>query len=332
MTSLAAASRPNVRPTDPDAARLSALPAAAREKFDKLRRRELRARALADGLSDAIDRARETRDGALRVLALHDRQYPMAEFLAKEDPETGEGRRVKSVPADFPEREVLVERVAAAKAELQRLQDERNAANLGYNTTSILEWLAAQSPSARFVVTKSVARPANVTEALARNEVAQAAARDQLAAAENARATVAEAKTKMREEIEHTARVGRPGVAGLFHDGQIEWPTKLFTANGRAGETAAIVAETVADTLALLVWTNKAAIIAALDAEIERAGDDKSALNAAAKAARVAECEASLLRLQREAESLICAFEDQGGQIKRSCADPLVLLAIEAAR
>jgi hypothetical protein len=100
----------------------------------------------------------------------------------------------------------------------------------------------------------------------------------------------------------------------------------------RPVDAPAVVAESILDTQSLLVWTHKAAIIAALDAEIERAGDDKSALNAAAKAARVAECEASLLRLQREAESLICAFEDQGGQIRRTCSDPLVLLGIEPAR
>src|SRR5690348_13264568 len=118
MPAVAAHSRPLI---DPNAKRLAALPAAAREKFDRLRRRELRARALADGLADAIDRVRGTRDQAMRDLAIHDRRWPMAEFLGKENPESGEGRRVKSTPADFPEREVLVERVGEARAELQRL-------------------------------------------------------------------------------------------------------------------------------------------------------------------------------------------------------------------
>src|SRR6185437_7715513 len=98
---------------------------------------------------------------------------PMAEFLGKEDPETGEGRRVKSTPADFPEREVLVERVEEAKAELLRLQEERRAADLGYNTDAILEWLTSQSPGTRFIATKPIAKVANLADALERNRKAQ---------------------------------------------------------------------------------------------------------------------------------------------------------------
>jgi hypothetical protein len=57
------------------------------------------------------------------------------------------------------------------------------------------------------------------------------------------------------------------------------------------------------------VWANRDAIITALDAEIDRLGNEKDALSAGDQALRIAECEHALLSLQREAEAIIERLE-----------------------
>jgi hypothetical protein len=139
---------PSLDSIDP---RLRSLPPAAREKFFRLRRIETRARATIDGLYDEMQRVRERRDDAMRELAHFDRQQAPNAFTYEIDEATGAR---KQVPAKFPERDAILQRIENHKIELQYLAREQATANVGFSTANILDWLAQQGP------TKFVAAPA----------------------------------------------------------------------------------------------------------------------------------------------------------------------------
>ena len=329
-------SRPNVKPAahespsnaDTADARLKALPVSARDKFEKLRRAELRSRALVDGLYDQQQRIREQRDHAVRDLGIFDRRYPPEFTYEESNKDTGERRRI---PVVFPEREALVAKIEHGKSELTRLADEQRAANLGYSTDDILNWLASQP--GKFITAPAalkLARGETPADAFTRNVEAIAAINAELATAQNAGRTIAEAKAAMRAEIARLAETGRPNVTSLFHGGGIEWLTEMFVAGGH-GVHEHIVSATIKDAFALTVWAHKDAIVAALDAEIERAGDDANALSAEAQATRQLELSAALLAHQRQGEAIIERLEGDGISVHRTCIDPLVLLGIQPA-
>jgi hypothetical protein len=80
------------------------------------------------------------------------------------------------------------------------------------------------------------------------------------------------------------------------------------------------------------VWAHREAVIGALEAEIDRIGDDAVALSVDDQALRIAECEHALLTLQREGEAIIERLEGDGVMVRRVCTHPFVLLGIERAR
>jgi hypothetical protein len=321
------------RNADSGDTRLRKLPTSAREKFERLRRTELRARALIDGLLDEIQRVRERRDEAVRDLSIFDRRYrPEAEFDYEESPETGTRKRV---PAQFPEREAILQRIERCKSELQHLTQEQAAGNVGFSTSDILDWLASQSPSVKFIAAPvPLVKPAKgdtLSDALNKNRQAQSAIRDELSAAENARCTIAEAKDRMRAAVANLAEKGRPDIGNLFHAGEIGWADTQLTAGGH-GHHDTVVSTTVRDAFALTIWAHQEAIVERLAAEIDRAGNDTNALSREAQTARVAQCERALIDLQRQEEAIIERLEAEGIHVRRTCSDPLILLGIEFAQ
>jgi hypothetical protein len=75
---------------------------------------------------------------------------------------------------------------------------------------------------------------------------------DQLAVAENAPLTAAEAKAATRAQIELIAERGQPNVSSLFHGGAIAWPDEILVANGAGHHQYSSVA-TIRDAFALTV-------------------------------------------------------------------------------
>lgn len=309
------------------AARLKTLPRSAQAKYEHLRRIEQRARATADGLYEAVQRARETRDEAVIQLGRFDRVQPPA-FEYRDDPATGRRTRVA---VEFPERAAIADRIEAAKTELHRLQAEQASVDPGFSLSTIDDGLRMLPLSAKFVdarVAVKLARGQTPVAALAENAEAQARMTEELARVRNASRTIAEAKALMRQQVATMAAEGAPDVGALFRGGDIRWPTEQLLARA-FGEQDVAIATTVKNATALTVWAHRDAIIAALEAEIERCGNDQTALNAADQTAGIAECEAALLRLHREAEAIIERLEGDGVPVRRVCTDPLVLLGIE---
>lgn len=311
--------------------RLRSLPAAARDKFERLRRIETRARVTIDGLYDEMQRVRDQRDETVRELAHFDRQQDPNTFAVETDEATGTKKRVV---VTFPERDAIVARIEALKSELQHLASEQAAAKIGFSTENILDWLG-ERPRVKFVAAPvpfmKPAKGENLLDALARNREAQAAIRDALSAAKNARRTVAEVKAAIRAEVVRIAERGRPDVSNLFLGSEITWPSEQLLARVE-GPNPSVASATIKDALSLAVWANAPAIIARLDEEIERCGDDKSALTREAQAERVAEYERALVDALRQEEAIIERLEAQGQHVPRLCNDPLILLGIDIAR
>lgn len=311
--------------------RLRPLPPAARDKFERLRRIETRARVTIDGLYDEMQRVRDQRDDAMRELAHFDRQQDPNTFTVEVDETTG---LRKQVPAKFPERDAILQRIEAFKSELQHLASEQAAAKVGFSTENILDWLS-ERPRVKFVAAPAPftkpAKSENLIDALGKTREAAAACRDELLAAQNARRTVAEVKKALRAEVAGVAERGRPDVSNLFLGSEITWPSEQLFARVE-GTNPAVASATIKDALSLAVWANAPAIIARLDEEIERCGDDKSALTREAQAERVAERERALVDLRRQEEAIIERLEAQGQRVVRLSTDPLILLGIDISR
>lgn len=306
--------------------RLKSLPRAAVERFMRLQKAEGRTRALASGLwverADAI----EARDEALRALGMFDRDNPPNVYVTR-DPKTGEetGRR-----SEFPpERAGLVARVEHAKAEIARIDEERREATTGLNTEEILNWLGSRADQ-KFVAVPfpklSFTRVSSLEEMLEENRIECASIRDQIEVTAAAPITTAEAKVRMREDVARLAERGRPEVANLLAGASIRWPTQQVVTTGEH-----LSAATIDDGLALAIWANRDAIIAALDNEIERGGDDDAALSAEDRSARVHELEAKLTDLHRLGEAIATKIEQHGRVARRHCLDPMILLGIAEA-
>jgi hypothetical protein len=336
--SVASISRPNTQasatqPVDASStadARLRSLPKPARDKFEKLRRAELRARAMADGLYDLQQRAREQVHNAQGELGMFDRRHPpLWQHAVLGDPTS------EQVAVEYPERFIILAAIEAGKVELARLNAEQAGADLGFATSNLLDWLATQSPSTKFVAAPTplvkLTKGESFSDTLKATRDGQAALRDEIATTQNAPLTIAAAKLLAREQVALLADRGRPDITNLFSSsGQIEWPQEQFTAGGHGAHQFTVVT-TVKDAFAFTVWAHRDAIISQLDAEIERAGDDPHALSADAQATRLAELRASLLQAARNEEAIIERLEAEGVQVRRTCNDPLVLLGLQAS-
>jgi len=309
--------------------RLKALPQSAQKKFEHLRRIELRQRALVDGLLDQQQHVRDQRDHAQRELAAFDRYHRHVLGEIKEDPKTGRRETVSRKPA---ERAALADRVEALTAEMRRISEQQAGANPGFATADMIDFLIREPATRTFSAVRapfpSLGKAETFCQALVKNRSEQYAVRDEINFVENAGTTIAAAKARMREQVQAVSNRGRPDVSGLFRDDDVLWPTETFTAGGH-GHHEYVVAATVKDAFALAVWANQEGIVAKLDKQIEAAGNDAIALDAAAKAQRLADLEARLLRLQRNEEAIIERLEGDGMSVHRSCTDPLVLLGIE---
>jgi hypothetical protein len=75
-------------------------------------------------------------------------------------------------------------------------------------------------------------------------------------------------KQRMREQIEALAMPGTPDVTNLIeHDGKIEFQTQRVTSEVHA-ERRLLAFTAVPDTVALVAWLHKEALIVALDARL----------------------------------------------------------------
>jgi hypothetical protein len=160
------------------------------------------------------------------------------------------------------------------------------------------------------------------------NRQEQALVTEQIAELETTHTTVAEAQARMRADVNALAECGRPDVTGVLFGGNVRWPEKQLVTDIH-GEHTHVGTATVDDGLALAVWACRDEIVTKLSAEIEVAGDDKTAVAAADRPRLIAANKVKQLELQHVAEAVICRMEAEGHFVTRTCTDPLVLLGID---
>jgi hypothetical protein len=189
--------------------------------------------------------------------------------------------------------------------------------------THVRQWLASLPPNA-------VLEPAEpVTAKLRQNEtLAQAIERlrDEIAAAEN-NLRVVKAAPLLKSElkaaasllVQQLAQRGRPKVSA-----------------GRDGLKVAFTADPRADTFAhrddiaaLLCWQNQAAMVSAIEREIDALSETQPAMSAAEQSKRASELAGQLLELERQEEALIDKAASEGVDIpRRENASPVAVLGI----
>lgn len=128
----------------------------------------------------------------------------------------------------------------------------------------------------------------------------------------------ADAKLRMRAQIEALAEAGAPSVGGLVeHSHPVRFPISY------GGVEAP-------DVLALTVWLNKDLMIARLEAEIDAEADDAAALSDQARKKREAQIIADVLANERLEAVLCWTAMDQAMPCEhRSDINPLALLGID---
>jgi hypothetical protein len=332
MTAIAASFNDRHHParklTDP---RLRGLPAEAVARFEYLRQVQSRAAAMRNGLDAQKQEIRDELRQAEASLAIFDseaeRHYT---YLENDD---GSRRRVPVVPKA---RVALVERIAALREEVSRLETEISLCNVGFACDDILSWLARDVPDdAKFralPAPKLVIPPGKaLTDLLEANKVQQADLVEEIEALKQANLPAAEAKSAMRAQIEALAERGRPQGFLLQEGAALYFPTTTIVggSHGAQDQHFATIVE-VSDALAITAWACKEQIIAKLEAEIDRTADDRSAVTAADRPRLLAAAHVRLLQLRHLAEAIITRIEKTTGAfVKRQCASPVVLLSID---
>lgn len=137
------------------------------------------------------------------------------------------------------------------------------------------------------------------------------------------------AKQRMRAQIEAMAMQGAPSVSLLVEsDGDIIWPTVRQQSEVH-GEQRALAFAQVPDTLALMCWLHRDALIKKLDAEIASEADDPAALSHEERREREAEVMGDLLACERDECSLTWQAMEQSQPVEfRGDISPLAVLGI----
>ena len=137
------------------------------------------------------------------------------------------------------------------------------------------------------------------------------------------------AKAKMRSQVEALAARGAPDLSRLIElDGPVEFQTQRVQSEVIAEQRGLAFAQ-VPDTLALVAWLHRDALIKKLDEEIASEADDKAALTHQARQERSAEVMSDLLAVERDESALVWTAQAQGALIEhRPDISPLALLGV----
>jgi hypothetical protein len=299
------------------------LPGPARAKLTALRDRLEDARSLTQAASDKVSEAREIWQHAVRQLGIANGAagHPLAE--------------------DHPARKLAQDRIDKARLTLDRLAaatDERaaKAAPIAHLVQAIDRYLRdlpeVKPIKAAPVQLKGKESLADAVERL-RTERAKLAA--QLHTVKSAPIPSADSKRKARAAIDDLAKRGTPDIRALIEwGGPITWPlvdkraqlSGFVQAEGEPALYGQAIGEAV-DVPALLAWTLKPALTAALDAEVDRHSDDAAALTDAERAKRTAALLAQILECEHQECWLI---EQSEGRLEyRPDCDPRAVLSID---
>jgi hypothetical protein len=129
-------------------------------------------------------------------------------------------------------------------------------------------------------------------------------------------------------QVAELTTAGAPVVSDVIeHDRKIVWSTTSLRTAVVNTEVPAFGFAEVPDTLALLAWLHKDALIAALDREIATEADDDAALTHEARQQREAEVLAAMLAIERDESWLVWTALAQNLPVfHRNDCSPLAVL------
>ncbi len=197
--------------------------------------------------------------------------------------------------------------------------------------THLPEWLAAQSPLARFEsmpATVPRIKPDALPKALVESRQAQDAIIDKLRKVKSLPLDIETMVAEMRREVDRTASTGQPDLSGLArprdktHRGRIGWPVAHTHSFDLTKATSSQLG------ISFACWLFPDQVKARLEEEL-RAKYGKGGLSADARATKLAELEANLLEAQRVHARLCAMADDAGVPCERGLLHPLALLEIE---
>ena len=197
-------------------------------------------------------------------------------------------------------------------AEAQRLKELDEARNPAWRTSSntlvgIEQWLRGGVPAGNVLHDDDDAEPPklvkgeSVTDAVERLRRRVRELKADLHRIRSSPFPSSYAKTRMRAQIDALAMQGAPNVSDLVeHDRQIIFPTQQLRSQVYNTEIPSIAFADAHDTVPLIAWLFKPAMIAALEREIDTEADDKSALTHEARQQQEAEVQGDLLAVERD--------------------------------
>lgn len=233
-------------------------------------------------------------------------------------------------------------RVAAASEAIARanmqLESRRLDAELLALADNVQNYVQRRLPGGVIAAAPAVPAPLKKEEthasAVARIRAEITNLRGQHFLAENAPLPSPIAKKLAREEIERIAARGRPSVFELLEGRQaLGWPTRwrrdADTHDLAGGRIRPGAMREESDPFSLLAWLHRDALIAAIEREIDAAGDDENALSNEQRAAKLRELAAKLFEAECVEEAIIDAAARDGLAIaRRPDCDPRAVLGL----
>jgi hypothetical protein len=142
----------------------------------------------------------------------------------------------------------------------------------------------------------------------------------------------------MREQVAALSINGEPDVSPLiernadliFSDVRLSAPVKGTTGGDAPARYASLATWVQPNTLAMMAWLFKPALIAALDREIDACADDANALLPEQREVKAAEINSDLLATERAESDLVWMAQSQGLPVEhRSDVSVLALLGMK---
>jgi hypothetical protein len=280
---------------------LDLLPPLAAERLSNLRTAGEEARAAVRIHSDKLADLRDRRRDAERRLA-YVRNYPGTR-LREDDPQ------VISLKTEIAETAAKIPQTDA----LMRERSERAGAisTLGHRVEAWLSGLPSDTVLSDVeVLEPKLGKGETAIDAIerCRRRVRELAADRRAVMA--APVPSAEAKRRVRDEVDRIAAAGEIDVSGSIEGGDVlRWPTSTHHVPITGAGVGSLVQ---VDTPAVMAWLFRDQLIARLEAEVDLVADDQHALDDATRAAKLAEIELDLLATQREECALIEAAARTG--------------------
>lgn len=245
-----------------------------------------------------------------------------------------------SLPHDQPQVVAAERALEKAADEFQKLTDRSETRTKAWQAASaalqsVELWLRDGKPPSTAVedfeaAEVKLSKGETLLEAIERHRRRASELRADVARVQSAPYPSAYAKERMRQEVEQLARRGAPLVARLVEMNEpIDWPTHQLRTQVHNTNTPAIGFTETVNSLALVAWLHRDALVAKLDREVDAASDDVAALSIEERQRREAEVMEALLATERDESALTWQAQTQGLPVEhRGDCSPIALLGL----